>query len=93
MKFDAEYQESTHGSLQIKGNHGEKEVMGEDRAGDISKEGDIKNEQVEDLSEEEGVGAIQKWLEENSCPSKASRTLAGASEGEVEVLEISMEIF
>ena len=91
MKFDTEYQEATHGSLQKKGNHGE--VMGEDRAGDISKEGDIKNEYAEDLSEEEGVGAIQKWLEENSCPSKASGTLAGASEVEVEVLEISMEIF
>ena len=82
-----------HGSLKRKGNHEEKEVIEEDQAGGILKEGDIKNEHIEDLSEEEGVGAIQKWLEENSCPAKASSTLAGASEGEVEVLEISMEIF
>ena len=53
----------------------------------------MEKKHVEDLSEEEGVGAIQKWLEENSCPSKASRTPAGASEGEVGVLEMSMEIF
>ena len=91
MKFDAESQEN--GSLRRKGNHGEKEVMEEDQADDISKEGDTKNESVEDLSEEEDVGAIQKWLEENSCPSKASGTLADPSEGKVEVQEISMEIF
>jgi len=93
VKFDAESQEAMHGSLRRKGNHGEKEVMEEDQADDISKEGDTKNESVEDLSEEEDVGAIQKWLEENSCPSKASGTLADPSEGKVEVQEISMEIF
>ena len=27
---------------------------------------------VQELSEEEGVDAIKKWLEENSCPSKLS---------------------
>ena len=53
MKFDAESQEAMHGSLRRKGNHGEKEVMEEDQEDDISKEGDIKNESVEDLSEEE----------------------------------------
>ena len=57
----------------------------EDHAKDIAKGGDTKNEE---LSEEEDVGAIQKWLEENS-----KGTLASTSEGEVEVQEISIEIF
>ena len=57
----------------------------EDHAKGIAKGGDTKNEE---LSEEEDVGAIQKWLEENS-----KGTLASTSEGEVEVQEISIEIF
>ena len=59
--------------------------MEEDNAGDFAKGGDVKNEE---LSEEEGVGAIQKWLEVNS-----RGTLAGVSEGEMEVQELSIEIF
>ena len=81
------------GSLKMKGNNVEQEVMEADHASNISKGGDLEKKHVEDLSEEEGVGAIQKWLEENSCPLKACWTPAGASEGEVGVLEISMEIF
>ena len=63
----------------------EKKNMEEDHAKDIAKGEDTK---TEELSEEEDVGAIQKWLEENS-----KGTLASTSEGEVEVQEISIEIF
>ena len=92
MNFDVEYKEATKCSLKRKGSTLEKEGMEEKHhAVDMPKEVNMENKHVEDLSEEEGVGAIQKWLEENSCPSKESRTLPGASEREV--LEISMEIF
>ena len=48
---------------------------------------------VQELSEEEGVDAIKKWLEENSCPSKSSKVLPGSNSGDLEVLEFSIEIF
>ena len=48
---------------------------------------------VQELSEEEGVDAIKKWLEENSCPSKSSNVLPGSNSGDLEVLEFSIEIF
>jgi len=48
---------------------------------------------VQELSEEEGVDAIKKWLEENSCPSKSPNVLPGSNSGDLEVLEFSMEIF
>ena len=48
---------------------------------------------VQELSEEEGVDAIKKWLEENSCPSKSPNVLPVSSGGDLEVLEFSMEIF
>ena len=47
----------------------------------------------QELSEEEGVDAIKKWLEENSCPSKSSKLLPGSNSGDLEVLEFSIEIF
>ena len=50
-------------------------------------------EVVQELSEEEGVDAIKKWLEENSCPSKSPNVLPGSNSGDLEVLEFSMEIF
>ena len=79
MKFEA-----VQDSLKNKNYVIEKKNM-EDHAKDIAKGKDTKNEE---LSEEEDVGAIQKWLEENS-----KGTLASTSEGEVEVQEISIEIF
>ena len=48
---------------------------------------------VQELSEEEGVDAIQKWLEENSCPSKSFNVLPDSNSGDQEVLEFNMEIF
>ena len=36
---------------------------------------------VQELSEEEGVDAIKKWLEENSCPSKSLYVLPGSNSG------------
>ena len=48
---------------------------------------------VQELSEEEGVDAIKKWLEENSCPSKSFNVLPGSNSGDQEVLEFKMEIF
>ena len=48
---------------------------------------------VQELSEEEGVDAIKKWLEENSCPSKSFNVLPGSNSGDQEVLEFNMEIF
>ena len=77
--------EAVQDSLKNKNYVIEKKNMEEDHAKDIAKGGDTKNEE---LSEEEDVGAIQKWLEENS-----KGTLASTSEGEVEVQEISIEIF
>ena len=68
MKFDLEYQEAMKGSLKRKGSRREKEATEENQSGDTCKGEDLRNKDVEDLSEEEGVGAIQKWLEENSCP-------------------------
>ena len=48
---------------------------------------------VQELSEEEGVDAIKKWLEESSCPSKSFNVLPGSNSGDQEVLEFNMEIF
>ena len=48
---------------------------------------------VQELSEEEGVDAIKKWLEENSCPLKSPNVLPGSNSGDLEVLEFSIEIF
>ena len=48
---------------------------------------------VQELSEEEGVDAIKKWLEENSCPSKLFNALPSSNSGDPEVLEFSIEIF
>ena len=48
---------------------------------------------VQELSEEEGVDAIRKWLEENSCSSKSPKVLPGSNGGDLEVIEFSMEIF
>ena len=47
----------------------------------------------QELSEEEGVDAIRKWLEKNSCPLKSPNVLPGSSGGDLEVLEFSIEIF
>ena len=90
MKFDAEYQEAKQGSPKRKNDDIVEDIMEEDDAGDISKGGDLKNEHDAELSEEENVGAIQKWLEENS---KGSGTIAGTNVREVEVQELSIEIF
>ena len=88
MKFDAEYQAALQGPLKRKSNI-ENDIMEKDCG--ISKGGDFKDEHNAELSEEEGVVAIQKWLEENSKGSGGM--LAGANEGEVKVQEINMEIF
>ena len=91
MKFDAEYQEARQSSLKIKNEDIVEDIMEEEDAGDISKGGDLKNEEHEaELSEEENVFAIQKWLDENS---KGGGTMAGTNVREVEVQELSMEIF
>jgi len=90
VKFDAEYQEARQSSPKIKNEDIVEDIMEEDDARGILKGGDLKNEHDTELSEEENVGAIQKWLDENS---KGSGTMAGRNVGEVEVQELSMEIF
>ena len=90
MKFDAEYQEARQSSLKIKNEDIVEDIMEEDDARGILKGGDLKNEHDTELIEEENVGAIQKWLDENS---KGSGTMAGTNVREVEVQELSIEVF
>ena len=90
MKFDAEYQEARQSSLKIKNEDIVEDIMEEDDARGILKGGDLKNEQHTELSEEENVDAIQKWPDENS---KGSGTMAGTNVREVEVQELSIEVF
>ena len=88
MKFAGEYQEALQGPLKRKSNI-ENDIMEKDCG--ISKGGDFKKTHDAELSEEEGVVAIQKWLEENSKGSGGM--LAGANNLKMEVQEINMEIF
>ena len=67
--------------------------VNEQQVNSTLRESNCEEVAVQELSEEEGVDAIKKWLEENSCPSKSFNVLPGSNSGDQEVLEFNMEIF